>query len=106
MKRLENTGEINIQTTNKYRIITVCNYESYQDNQQASNNQTNKQLTSNQQATNKQLTTNKNEKNKKNDNNEKNIYIPEFLEFKNYVLENEPNIDTIHPNVEIDTNGW
>lgn len=52
LKRLEKTGEINTQVTNKYRLITVCNYDSYQDNQQATNKQTNKQLTINQQATN------------------------------------------------------
>jgi len=63
LRRLESTKEINMQVTNKYRIITACNYESYQDVQQATNKQTNKQLTSNQQASNKQVTTNKNDKN-------------------------------------------
>ncbi|GAG67666.1 unnamed protein product [marine sediment metagenome] len=52
LKRLEKTGEINMQVTNKYRLITICNYDSYQDNQQATNKQPNKQLTSNQQTTN------------------------------------------------------
>ena len=60
LKRLENTQEINMQVTNKYRIITICNYDSYQTVQQATNKQTNKQLTSNQQTTNKQLTANNN----------------------------------------------
>jgi hypothetical protein len=74
LKNLEKTGEINTQSTNKYRIITVCKYDSYQNDQQATNIQTNTQPTSNQQATNKQLTANKNDKNKKNDNNDKEIY--------------------------------
>jgi predicted transcriptional regulator len=62
LTRLENTGEINKQTTNKYTIITVCNYDSYQQEQQTNNTE----LTNNQQTTNKQLTTNKNDKKKKN----------------------------------------
>jgi hypothetical protein len=52
LTRLEKTGEINTQTTNQYRIITICNYELYQDKQQATNKRSNKQLTSDQQATN------------------------------------------------------
>ena len=28
LKRLEKSGEINIQTTNKYTIVTICNYAS------------------------------------------------------------------------------
>jgi hypothetical protein len=80
LKRLEKTQEINMQVTNKYRIITVCNYDSYQDSQQATNKQTNKQLTSNQQTTNKQLTANNNvnkENNENNDNKEK-VYVFNF----------------------------
>jgi len=52
LKRLQKTGEINTQSTNKYSIITICNYDSYQDLEQPTNKQTNKQLTINQQATN------------------------------------------------------
>ncbi|TRZ80530.1 hypothetical protein D4R86_04220 [bacterium] len=74
LKRLEKTNEINIQTTNKYSIITICNYESYQGIQQTTNKQPNKQLTSNQQATNKQLTTNNNNKELNNEKKKKNKY--------------------------------
>jgi len=77
LMRLEKTGEINKQTTNKYTIITVNNYDSYQYEQQTKIIKTNKQLTNNQQTTNKQLTTDKNEKNNKNENNEKNKDIVE-----------------------------
>ena len=52
LKRLEKTKEINIQSTNKYSIITICKYDDYQQDQQTTNKQTNKQLTSNQQTTN------------------------------------------------------
>jgi hypothetical protein len=52
LKRLEKTQEINIQVTNKYSIITICKYDDYQQLQQTTNKQSNKQLTSNQQTTN------------------------------------------------------
>lgn len=53
LKHLISTSEITSKSTNKYRIITVVNYELYQQ----VNKQTNSQSTSNQQATNNQLTT-------------------------------------------------
>lgn len=31
LERLKNTGEIEEKTTNKFRIITICDYDSYQD---------------------------------------------------------------------------
>lgn len=53
LKHLISTGELTSKSTNKYRIITVVNYEMYQQ----VNKQPNSPLTGNQQATNKQLTT-------------------------------------------------
>ena len=64
LKKFEKTNEINIQTTNKYSIITICKYECYQQENEDSNTQ----LTNKQQTTNKQLTTNKNDKNNKKEN--------------------------------------
>jgi uncharacterized phage protein (TIGR02220 family) len=61
LKKFEKTNEINIQTTNKFSVITICKYEDYQTEEI----ETNKQLTNKQQTTNKQLTTNKNNKNNK-----------------------------------------
>lgn len=52
-KHLISTNEITISTTNKYSIITVVNYELYQQVNQVSN----QQLTNNQPTTNQQLTT-------------------------------------------------
>ena len=52
LKRLEKTKEINIQSTNKYSIITICKYDDYQSEQQTTNKQTNKRLTNKQQTTN------------------------------------------------------
>ena len=53
IKRFENTQELTIQSTNKYSIVTICNYEGYQllesDYQQAEQQTNNKQTTNNQQ---------------------------------------------------------
>lgn len=43
LKHLISTGELTSQSTNKYRIITVCNYDKYQ----VTNKQDNKVLTIN-----------------------------------------------------------
>lgn len=51
LDRLHKTGEIDIQTTNKYSIITILNYESYQGNRQTTDKHPDKQPTSNRQAT-------------------------------------------------------
>lgn len=41
--RLKSTGEITVQSTNKFSVITICNYDRYQQlptgNQQSTNNQ-------------------------------------------------------------------
>jgi hypothetical protein len=58
LKRLESTGELTGQSTNRNRLITICNYEKYQMKSQASQQ-------ANQHSTNRQLTANKNVKNKK-----------------------------------------
>lgn len=62
LKKLEDSGEITIQPTNKYSIITIVNYDLYQKD--------GKKVTSNnvveQPSTNNQITTNNNIKNEKN----------------------------------------
>lgn len=73
LTHLKSTGEVTTKNKGKYSLISITNYENYQDANKVANNQ----LTSNQQATNKQLTTNKNDKNVKNEKNDKNIYIIE-----------------------------
>ena len=61
LKRLISTNEITNRTTKHGSIITVCNYDRYQDDFPEANKQVNKpsnnQLTNNQQTANKQLTT-------------------------------------------------
>lgn len=66
VKRLISTGELTHQTTNRYSLITIRNYEVYQS---VVNTPINNQATNNQQSSNNQSTTNNNEKNKKNDKN-------------------------------------
>lgn len=67
IKRLISTGEITYQATNRYALITICNYERYQENKSASNEQNNEQpnyqATSEQRANNEQPTTSKEIKN-------------------------------------------
>ena len=48
LKRLENTKEITIQSTNQYSIITICKYDNYQENKKKTNQRINQQLTSDQ----------------------------------------------------------
>lgn len=67
LNRLKSTGEITIKTTNKYTIVTVCHWNTYQSD----NTQNNKQITNKQQTNNKQITTNNNDKNDNNNKNEK-----------------------------------
>lgn len=84
LKKFEKSNEINIQTTNKYSVVTICKYECYQKE----NETTNKQVTNKQQTTNNQLTTNKNDKKEK-----KEIYIPELSEFLAFAIQECSNIN-------------
>jgi len=90
LNRLKSTSEITIQVTNKYSIITICNYDSYQTydgeiNQQI-NQQPNQQLTSNQPAINQQSTTNKNIKSKETKNIKKEISKEKKFDFKQSII--------------------
>lgn len=55
LDRLKSTNEITIKTTSKFSVISIINYEMYNDD----NHQTNQQITNNQPATNQQITTTK-----------------------------------------------
>ncbi|MCP4493272.1 MAG: hypothetical protein GY820_39110 [Gammaproteobacteria bacterium] len=52
LKRLEKSQELTIKPTNKFSLITILNYNEYQESKKAINQQSNQQLTSNQPATN------------------------------------------------------
>ena len=60
LERLQSSCEITCEATNRYTIITICNYESYQNvkDMEQPAEQPAKTPTSNQQATNKQPTRN------------------------------------------------
>lgn len=58
LEKLKKTKEITIKSTNKFSVITILKYDSYQSFDLPTNKQTNKPITNNQQTTNKQLTTN------------------------------------------------
>jgi hypothetical protein len=53
LARLESTGEILKKSTNKYTLITICNYERYQSSEEYEQ-QTNNKQTTNKQQTNKE----------------------------------------------------
>lgn len=55
LKKLEKSQEITIKTTNKYTLVTLCNYGVYQSDEDTDNEQANNQITNN-----NQITTNKN----------------------------------------------
>lgn len=71
IKKLEKTGEIQIKGASKGTMITVCKYDSYQDNENKKGNQKDKQGASGGQTKGKQraTTNNDNNKNKKNNDN-------------------------------------
>lgn len=66
LNKLISTGELTRKTTNKYSIISITNWESYQIN----NTQDSKQSTNNQQTINKQITATNNVNNNNNVNND------------------------------------
>lgn len=82
IKRLISTGEITYQSTNRYVIITICNYDKYQENKSTANEPINEQAntlpTDKQRANNEQTTTSKEIKNIRN----KEISISEDIDTK------------------------
>lgn len=70
LEKLKSTGELTTETTNKFTIITVVNWEEYQIcEEEVTNTSANERPTSDQQATNKRPHI-------KNIKNDKNIYPP------------------------------
>lgn len=75
LKMLKNEQQIEQQTSSRNRLITILNWELYQQNEQQLEQQVNNKRTTSEQ----QVNTNKNEKNVKNERN--NISIAQFEEF-------------------------
>ena len=78
LDRLRSTKEVTISSVSKYSIITITNWEKYQDTNQISNHE----VTSNQPATNQQLTTPK--ELKKEISKERKTIISYSLEFETF----------------------
>lgn len=57
INKLKSTSEITVESTNRYSVITIVNWQEYQSDDRPFNNQINTQV--NNQATNKQQTNNK-----------------------------------------------
>lgn len=108
LTKLKSTSELTIKSTNKFSIITLCNYEAYQielDNiNQHINQQPNQQLTNNQPTTN-HIQEVKEYKNIRRKNNT--MFIkPSLEEVKQYCKERNKGID---PDAWYDhhlRNGW
>jgi len=76
---LKSLDFLTIKPTNKFSIITVVNWGTYQHEQPTNNQQPNQQATNKQPTSNQQSTTNKNDKNIKNGKNKE--YSPELERF-------------------------
>jgi DNA-binding transcriptional MocR family regulator len=87
LKLFENDKQIEQQTTNKNRLITVLNWGMYQNNDK----QNDKQMINKWETTDKQVITNKNDKNDNNERNniKENIIKKKYGSYKNVLLTDE-----------------
>ncbi len=91
LNRLKSTNEITIKTTNRYTLLTICNYDQYQ----TYNKNINQQTTNSQPTNNQQITTTNNINNINKDNNI-NVCIGEsqifnsILSFFGFTPQNNP----------------
>lgn len=109
LERLKSTGEITDISTNKYRIITIIKYDSYQSPDETPNNQINKQT--NIQVTSNQQATNNNEEYKniriKELKNKRSIIIPPSIkDVSAYCQDRKNNIDPEKWFDHYTSNGW
>jgi len=87
LSRLESTGEINLKSTQSFTIITICNYNDYQDCPQIPNPEHNPQLTHDQPTANPQLTLTKESKEHKERKKIKKFIPPTLPEWISYCKE-------------------
>lgn len=72
LERLKLTNEITSESTNKFRVITICNYDKYQGVTDASDKQVDKQIASKSQTNRKQIASSISYNNNNNNNNNNN----------------------------------
>lgn len=84
IEHLKTTNEVTIKTTNKFSIISLCNYESYQSTE----NETDQQNVNKAETTDQQPTTSKECKKDK-----KEIYMPSIDEVRAYCKERNNTVD-------------
>lgn len=109
LNHLKSTGEITIESTNKYSLITLVNYRKFQDIPEESTSKSTSKSTSDQPATNQQLTTN-NKDNKKNKIREsvraKRFTPPNVDEVRAYCEERGNSVDAQRFVDFYTANGW
>jgi len=79
LNKLKSTGDITIKPTNRFSLVTICNYCTYQPDAITINQPIDQQATNRQPTDNQQVTTNKNVKKVE---NEKENNSPEFILFE------------------------
>lgn len=96
IKRLKSTNEITTESTNKFTVVTITNYERYQMRDSGSNQQYN-------QPANKQLTNNQPTTNHKQEYKEEKEYIKDIVEQARPILDhlNERAKTTFKPDTTI-----
>ena len=112
LDKLKRTGEVTIQSTNKFSVINVVNWGKYQDFEEDDNQQNNQQITNNQPTTNQQLTTSK-QRNKETkeqyierEDKPKRFIPPTLEEVKAYCSCNGYNVDCERFVAFYESNGW
>ncbi len=106
ISKLISTSEITSKATNKFSLITLVNYSSYQDKQMKATSKTTNKATNEQPTSNQQVTTNNNDNNENNENN-KRFIKPSIVEINQYLQEKQITSftgETFFNHYE--TNGW
>jgi len=89
MAKLESSGEVTRQITNRYQLVTLVKWEDLQSKEVIDNRQSNRQITGKQQADNRQITPTKEEKESKEpkEDKKKEVHPPDLKEFLEYANE-------------------
>jgi len=104
INKLKSTNEITTKPTNKFTLVTVVNYDFYQDDARKVTNKITTKATNEQPTDNQQVTTNNNDNNKKNEN--KRFVPPTIDEVKEYCLERQNNVDPLKFINHYESVGW